>query len=141
GVNDPVTALVAAIEGLHTEDRQDDLRLDPIDLFRPRERVGVLVPEGDAVLDALVDDENLAVLMPWAHPLGGAGNGLKDGFLALSLLQQAPYMLGIEAVFPAHLLDEGVYPGVFCGIGPSGQKPGAEPGDEQGSQRIAAQPA
>src|SRR5690606_22748280 len=107
GVYHPMTALAGPVEGLHADDSQDDLRLDAIDFLGAGQRFGVLIPERHALGDAPVGDEYLAVLVPGADPLGGPGYRLQDGVAALGLGKQLAYMLGIEAVFGTHFLNEG----------------------------------
>src|SRR5690554_8153520 len=133
-----MAALVAAIECFDTENSQNHLRFNTVHFLGSGQRVGVLVPERHALLHPSISDEDLAVLVPRPNPLGRPGDSLKNSVLALGLCQQSAYMLGVEAVLAAHLLDKGVNRRMFRSIGSSGEQRGTEPGGQQRSQCIVA---
>ncbi|MNH20041.1 hypothetical protein D3C79_797940 [compost metagenome] len=79
-----VTAHLAAIEGLDTDDGDDKGGRHSIGLLGPRQRLCVALPECDTVPDPLGGDEQRPVAVP-GFGLPGAGYGVEDLLAQLRL--------------------------------------------------------
>ena len=85
GIDHPIVAGIAAVEGLHANDRDDHLGGHAIFLLGARQCLGVLLPEHHAAGNSRVGDKDRPVVFPRFDLLGRARDGIEDRLLALDL--------------------------------------------------------
>ena len=106
GVHHPPTAGVAAIEGFHADDGDDELRRHTVLGFGLLQCSLVVFPEFHAVSDTLVGDEDRPVVLPGLDLLCRARDGIENRLLALNLGEQADQLLAGKTIVAGHFLDE-----------------------------------
>ncbi|MCY1547028.1 hypothetical protein D9M68_830610 [compost metagenome] len=101
-----VAAGVAAIEGLHADDRDDHLGRHAVLLFGTFQRLFVLTPEIHTAGDTRVGDKDRPVVFPWLDLLRRTRDRVEDRLLAFHLGEQVDQLLTGKPVVASHLGDE-----------------------------------
>src|SRR5690606_31312379 len=94
GIEHPVIAGVAAIEGFHADDRHDHRGRHAVFALGAAQCLLVFAPEIHTTGDTRLGDEDRPVFLPGLYPLGWLGDGIQNGLLALGFGEQ-----GLELFF------------------------------------------
>ena len=105
-IDHTITANVCAVGGFNTDDGDDHFRRHAIGVGGTQHGRLVGTPERSTVANALIGDEDSAVLVPGFDLLGRLGDQLDDAIDTVDVGKRAAQVGGIEAMLFIHVVDE-----------------------------------